>query len=214
MEMALPQGIPTLEASSTSNYTRPDNVFCNAEIIDLFTECNVHPELRPIKTDHLPIISRLRVEAMAAHPISRRNFRATDWDELRKELRARLRLSPPPETIADEDHFYRYFDLVTGAIQAAVAAAVPLAKVSPFTRRWWNADLTALRTAYRRLRGKAFRRRARRNDPIHEECAHAHTAYSDAIDAAKRAHWEEWLERVDADSIWTGHRYVSQPPSD
>ena len=33
MKMALPKGIPTLEAMNTKNYTRPDNVFCSSALL-------------------------------------------------------------------------------------------------------------------------------------------------------------------------------------
>ena len=51
LHMALPKDIPTLEASSTKNYTRVDNVFCSPDIFDCFIECNTYPHWHPQKTD-------------------------------------------------------------------------------------------------------------------------------------------------------------------
>ena len=44
MRMVLPKDIPTLEASSTKNYTRVDNVFCSVELHKLFILCDTFPQ--------------------------------------------------------------------------------------------------------------------------------------------------------------------------
>lgn len=68
MTMALPKDIPTLEALNTKNYTRPDNVFCSAELTGSFVSCNTNPSACPPRTDHLPIISVLDTELPASTP--------------------------------------------------------------------------------------------------------------------------------------------------
>jgi len=55
----LPQGIATLEALVTKNLTHPDNVFCSSQLQHAFTMCNVKYSLRPVITDHFPIISSI-----------------------------------------------------------------------------------------------------------------------------------------------------------
>ena len=55
MRMALPPYIPTLQAFSTGNWTRPDNVWCTGHTTDLFTKCTTAPGARGPNTDHLPI---------------------------------------------------------------------------------------------------------------------------------------------------------------
>ena len=47
LRMALPPCIPTLEALSTRNWTRPDNVWCSSHSTDLFIRCTTEPGLRP-----------------------------------------------------------------------------------------------------------------------------------------------------------------------
>ena len=34
MEMTLPKGLPTLEVMSMKNWTRPNNIFCSANLVD------------------------------------------------------------------------------------------------------------------------------------------------------------------------------------
>ena len=58
MLLALPKGIPTLQAS-TGNWTRPDNVWCCNTADDPILRCDVVPSIRPPLADHLPIITIL-----------------------------------------------------------------------------------------------------------------------------------------------------------
>ena len=43
MAMALPKGIPTLEAMATKNWTRLDNVFCSSNLEDKVIYCTMDP---------------------------------------------------------------------------------------------------------------------------------------------------------------------------
>ena len=81
MRMALPKDIPTLEACATKNFTRVDNVFCSAELYNLFISCNRFPQWRPQKTDHMPIISVLEMEPERSVHVDKFNFKMTDWKE-------------------------------------------------------------------------------------------------------------------------------------
>lgn len=45
-----------------------------------------HPELRPVCTDHYPIITALDFATTASIQETRYNFRKVDWAALRKDL--------------------------------------------------------------------------------------------------------------------------------
>ena len=90
MQMALPKDIPTLEACTTKNFMRVNNIFCSAVLFDTFVSCNTFPHLRPQKTDHLPIISILEIEPERIAHNDKYNFRLTDWDKFRKTLEINL----------------------------------------------------------------------------------------------------------------------------
>jgi endonuclease/exonuclease/phosphatase family metal-dependent hydrolase len=62
MQMVLPEGIPTLKASVSGNYTRVDNVFCSASLLCSFVSCNTAPGLCPANSDHMPVIYKLSIE--------------------------------------------------------------------------------------------------------------------------------------------------------
>ncbi|EPS99056.1 hypothetical protein FOMPIDRAFT_1091593, partial [Fomitopsis schrenkii] len=44
--MLLPPAIPTLEAASTKNHTRPDNVFASPELEETLIRCRTAPDIR------------------------------------------------------------------------------------------------------------------------------------------------------------------------
>ena len=62
MIMTLPKGLPTLQASRSKNWTRPDNVFCTDHTEASFISCTTNPALRGPCTDHVPILSILELE--------------------------------------------------------------------------------------------------------------------------------------------------------
>ena len=74
----------------TKNYTRVNNLFCTANLIDRFISCDTYPHLHPQKTDHLPIISVLELEIEEAIQVAKYNFRSENWEEFRKCLEDKL----------------------------------------------------------------------------------------------------------------------------
>jgi hypothetical protein len=72
LTMALPPKIPTLEALSSGRYTRVDNVFISDDIAHLVTKCKTSPKRRPIKTDHIPIITHLECSIVRNRILSSR----------------------------------------------------------------------------------------------------------------------------------------------
>ena len=91
-----------MEASSTKNYTRVDNVFCLTNLLDCFVSCDTYPHWHPQKTDHLLIISILEIEPEKTIQVKKYNFRATDWVEFRKTLAVNLNTLQVVEEIATE----------------------------------------------------------------------------------------------------------------
>ncbi|KAG2046648.1 hypothetical protein BDR06DRAFT_1035543 [Suillus hirtellus] len=55
--------IPTLQSVSTGNWTHLDNVFGMEHLLDVVISCETAPELCSPRTDHLPILLTLDLEA-------------------------------------------------------------------------------------------------------------------------------------------------------
>ena len=140
--MVLLKDIPTLEASSTKNYTRVDNVFCSPDIFNHFIECNTHPQWRPQKTDYMLIISKLDIGPLESTQAVKYNFRATHWKDFRKALETKLKAVQMREEITTEEMLCDQIAKLDIAIKTAINEVVPVLKPSLYTKRWWNKDLT------------------------------------------------------------------------
>ena len=214
MKMALPKDIPTLEASSTKNYTRVDNVFCSATLLDTFITCDTDPQQRPQKTDHMPILSCLEIVPSRTDFEAKFNYKLTDWKEFCETLKVNLAALPEPEeltTIAQFNITLEHLDL---AIKAATVKHVPKSKPSPYSKRWWSKELATMKKVKEKLARKSYERRAADGDPIHEMFRQSRNKYSQAIRKTKLDHWTEWLESLDDEGVWSANRLVTGPATD
>ncbi|KAG2336383.1 hypothetical protein BDR05DRAFT_840250, partial [Suillus weaverae] len=136
----LPPGIATLEASNMKNQTRPDNIFCSDTLENAFTQCEVKYHLRPVNTDHYPIISTLDLKPDRMHLTPRLNYREADWDIVNEALATRLDNIGQPAELTTQHQFHAALTALTSAITETVEH-VPKVKPSPYSKRWWSKDL-------------------------------------------------------------------------
>jgi hypothetical protein len=214
MEMALPKGIPTLQHMRTKRYSRPDNVLCTASLRPFITRCEVKAQHRPVSTDHFPIETHIDLPQSKIPPDPSYNFRTADWDDFRKALTERLKTIPRPGLLADAHQLTRAGNDITKAIQDTIEAKITKCKPRPDAKRWWNSDLSAMRKELNRLRNVSFKNRTVTAHPSHRELRTKSRIYGKAIISAKRAHWEEYLEEMTADDIWTANKYIKNPVGD
>ncbi|KIK73697.1 hypothetical protein PAXRUDRAFT_177705, partial [Paxillus rubicundulus Ve08.2h10] len=146
LTMALAEGIQTLEVNHMRNYTRPDNVFCSSHLLDSFTHCGVQAELQPVGTDHLPIIMEMDFTPKRMNTPPRHNFRATNLDKYKEVLEQQLGSIALPGELTMVDDIKARLELIMHKIQATINATVPFSKPSPFTKRWWTAELDQEKT--------------------------------------------------------------------
>ena len=96
MKMALPTFIPTLQAHSTGNHTRVDNVFCSEGLMEAITKCYTDDAKQPVKTDHYPITTVLDIHMTKTECPPRFNFRKMNWPEFLPMLESNLDKLPQP----------------------------------------------------------------------------------------------------------------------
>jgi endonuclease/exonuclease/phosphatase family metal-dependent hydrolase len=87
LDLVLPSRLPTHEHSVTKRWTRLDQVFLSTHSVETLIFCNTLPEERGVNTDHLPVLTelRLKITITEAEPIL--NFRDVNWKEFRAELK-------------------------------------------------------------------------------------------------------------------------------
>jgi hypothetical protein len=144
LEMVLPKGIPTLEARHGSRWTRPDNVWRNADTLSTVISCEVRSELHPTNTDHLPIITTLDLGYHPTEATTRFNFRTVDWDKFVKAVSDRIEHSniPQGQDIHDIHELESMVDKLFQILQEVTTEIVPKIKPLPHLKRWWTKDLT------------------------------------------------------------------------
>ncbi|KAF8234592.1 hypothetical protein L208DRAFT_1548324 [Tricholoma matsutake] len=141
MKMALPPFIPTLRSHSTGNHMRINNVFCMEGLMEAIIKCNTEDTMRPVKTDHYPIVTQLNIYAPKTTWKLRRNFRLTDWTELVKTLKDDLTDIPLPTEIDSIQEFNHRLKTLNEKIQATIEKHVKLTTLSPYSKRWWMKEL-------------------------------------------------------------------------
>ena len=214
LQMILPKDIPTLQAFGTGNYTRPDNVFCSAQLADHLVYCNTEPSRKPTNTDHLPIITIWDLEVLKISMAPRPNYQATDWEVFREKLRPRLRRKRTPDTIATTVEFHEYLEHIDNAIQDTITEVVPVTKPCPHAKRWWNDDLSSMRKKLNRLERESYRWRTHSWHPVHEEAKNLQRKYAASIQKTKTNHWCQWLEELNEQTVWEASKMAKGPPSD
>jgi len=211
--MALPPGIPTLQALSTGNWTRPDNVWCFNHTTNLITQCYTNPGLRGPNTDHLPILSELDLPPTRSTPKPYRNFQTTDWKKFTDTLTTLLSHSEP-KRLTSEAEFKAALHAINTALNETIETVVPIRNPFPHTKRWWSSKLSELRKKKNRLARSSYRWRGLPDHPDHQNHRTASKEYAKAIETTKKEHWEDWLLSAAERDIWTANKYVTDPPTD
>ncbi|KAG1787596.1 uncharacterized protein HD556DRAFT_1312634 [Suillus plorans] len=139
----LPPGTATLEASNTRNLTHPDNTFCSMQMEQMVTQCNVKLQLRPVITDHFPIITVLDLEPERAISTPKHNYWETDWKKFREHLSDKLSAIPPPAELTTRTLFEQALAALTSRITETVEAKIPKTNPSPYAKCWWSKELDA-----------------------------------------------------------------------
>ena len=144
LELALPSGIPMHEHNVTKHWSRLDQVFLSTHSKEVLTTCNTLLEQRGINTDHLPILTELRLEVAITEAKAIPNFRSMNWDDFRDKLRKQLDKVQEPARILNQVQLNEHCEELTEALQEAIRAVVLAEKPMSKSKRWWTKELLQL----------------------------------------------------------------------
>jgi len=150
MQMMLPHSIPTI-CNSAGNLTRPDNVFMSTQLGNWIVKCKTRPDDQPPTADHFPITTHIDFPVKANPMQTPRNFRATDWDELKEILDEELLDLDPPRELNSKEELLEALDKLKAAITRTIDKVVPRRKPSPYTKRWWTKELEKARKKVKKM---------------------------------------------------------------
>ena len=214
LKLTLLSGTPMHLHNVTKKWTRLDQVFITEHSTELIEVCDTEISFRSVKTDHLPVVTKLNLTIPTSQPISCRNFRDVDWNEFCNSLTKHLKNMDNPGPISSQANLNERCVTLTEAIQAAIEESVPISKICSKSKHWWTRELTQMRRRMNKLGRQMCLLRNIPEHPIHQEHTEAVKTYDRTLKHTKKQHWRDWLEHVVDPDIWTVHRVISAPASD
>ncbi|PIL29087.1 hypothetical protein GSI_09135 [Ganoderma sinense ZZ0214-1] len=113
-----------------------------------------------------------------------------------------------------EADFDAHLQRLNEAIASAIEQEVPFTNPTPFSRRWWSKDLSALRKQKQRAGRASFKHKHDSEHPAHEDYWQIQNQYAEHIKYMCKDCWTSFLDDTDAHSIWTAHRFLKRGQSD
>ena len=214
MTQALPKDLPTLQSSSTGNWTWPNNVFCTEHTSEYLTLCNTDPDNRGPNTDHLPILTKFDMTVTAVPLVPMLNYRETNWKKFNGKLKAELGQLGPPAVLATRDEFQTTAKDLKAILSKVVLEEVPVTRPHPHNKRWWTKDLTKFRNDLKTLSKASHSFRAVPDHPSHRMRREKVAEYDKEIRTMKKDHWISWLEEATGNDLWITNKYITSPTGD
>jgi hypothetical protein len=176
-------------------------ILASAELADTLVKCGIHSTEHG--SDHRAIETILNIGLLERPLAQRLLFKNAPWNDIRARVAAALENTPTSGSTQQQT------DTLMTIVTEAVTTLTPKAKPSPYSKRWWSANLTQLRQVYTywRNRARGMRRRRAATSDLERYAAAAAKDYHDEIRRQKKAHWEEFLE--EDTNIWQAARYLA-----
>jgi len=214
LELVLLSGTPTHIHNVTKKWMRLDQVFLSDHSLDLLIACDTNPDYRGIKTDHLPILTKLSLSVSKTKTIPFCNFQEVEWDKFKESLGKHMRNLDSSAHILNQQQLDRHCKELTLAIQHTITNTVPKAEICNKLKRWWTKELSQMCKHANKLGRTSYNLKADTTHAIHSEHKKAVKLYERTLATTKKQHWHDWLERADDPDIWTVHRLISAPNTD
>jgi len=205
LELLLPSGTVTFPRAGTAI----DLVWGNESAREAVVKCQVSSH-NDHTSDHLPIeiILNLQVPHIEQSQLPF-NYEKADWKTMETKLSDYLLTVLDPST-ATPVSIDKAATELTNALQRAITETTPRKKACPFSKRWWNENLTNQRKATNKARNR-FRRT--RNNEDHLLWKEKKNLFRKSIKEAKQKTWREFVENADEKSIWQVKKYMNATPT-
>ena len=136
----------------------------------------------------------------------RRLFKNAPWDKVKEEVSKNL-----ASITALPSELDLYAMQIINVVKGAINIHIPLAKPSPYAKRWWTQSLTDLCKQYILLRNRFYCAR-KYNKPdleigqLEKQAWVVKHSYFKELRRQKKQYWKDFLE--DVDNIWLAAKYL------
>lgn len=145
LDTLLPRGRITWEnAASQSTF---DLMLTSYSLAESHLKCQIHQTEHG--SDHRVMETELDIDLTEPAPPVQYLFKNALWNEIKQAVEVDLRHEPIVEGTQNQAN------QVLRIVLDNVFWLTPIAKPSPYAKRWWTDDLTRLRKVYTRLRNQA-----------------------------------------------------------
>jgi len=203
LQSLLPRGTPTWQRDNGEYQSTIDLMLATPELVNEVKWCTI--EGAEHGSDHRFVRTAFSIGIDIQNNTPRRLWKKADWTQMREGLEKALESRPQPENPGEVDSYWSYIQELIGP---HIEKHVPLAKPSPYAKRWWTEDLTQLRRDYTYWRNKLTKiRRNGMRDPHLAETVKTHKKrFHDAITEQRNSHWRNFI--ADAKNIWVISGYL------
>ena len=189
-----------------------DLTFASPPMFDQVSNWCIDPEA-DTGSDH----SVIRFEILSStapsvpNPQSQKyNWKKADWENVTKHLKNHAEVNKDRwKLLISHSHHHQNLDLAAELLQEGIQAAcnmhVPLIRLSPRSKVWWNEELTENRKTMKQYQRRYKLERtpeARADFNRHRNC------YFRAIQDAKSKCWDIFLSEAKGKEIYTAFRYT------
>jgi hypothetical protein len=206
MQLLIPPGTITYPESGTAI----DLVWGNEYAMNNILKCQIATD-NDHGSDHLPIETILDFTPQLTTPMQPPyNFMKTEWKALKTKLQEYLPPLPDTNTPTMADATDSFATSITETISKAIAETTPLKKLSPFSKRWWNEELTRTRKELNQLRNL---HRRTRSHVDWKEWKKKRNEFNQKVRNTRHNTWKGFVEAADEKTIWTIKKYINSTPT-
>ena len=209
LQLLLPRGTITYTGNSRGGASTIDLVMSTSRLFSERVSCKPHGTEHG--SDHLAIVTKFLIDAPEVALTPRRLYKNAKWEVLNGYVKDHLASIERIDPVANLDE---YTTKLTKVVTEGIELSVPIAKPSPYNKRWWTEELSQLRKRYTVFRNQARRRRRnnqRDNTVLYSVAKAAKQDYHSALRKQKKQHWEEFLD--EPGNIWDTCRYINDNPN-
>ena len=137
-----------------------------------------------------------------------------DWEELKKILDNELLEMEAPRELNSKEELIDALERLEAAITRTIEKVVPRKKPSPYAKRWWTKELEMARKEVRRIGQRARQYERYPEHSVHDDWKKARNELLDLLRKTKHNHYIDWIESINAKTIWDAHRFSTAPITD